>query len=48
MEKRIVSAQVSQEQRQELERLAERGDRTLSAEVRRAIARHLERTQAQR
>ena len=36
-----VSAQVPPELRAELERLAREGDRTLSAEVRRAIARHL-------
>jgi predicted transcriptional regulator len=45
VEKRVVSAQVSKEQRSELERLAERGDRSLSAEIRRAIAQHLERQQ---
>ena len=36
-----VSAQVPPALRAELERLAREGDRTLSAEVRRAIAEHL-------
>ena len=37
----IVSAQVSREQREELERLAREGDRTLSQEIRRALSRYL-------
>jgi hypothetical protein len=40
-EKTIVSAQIAAEQRLELQRLAVRGDRTLSAEVRRAVTSHL-------
>jgi hypothetical protein len=36
--KTIVSAQIAAEQRVELQQLAARGDRTLSAEVRRAVA----------
>jgi hypothetical protein len=43
LEKRIVSAQVPGSMREALERLAEREDRTLSAEVRRALSEHLER-----
>ena len=39
----IVSAQVPVEVKNELERLAREGDRSLSAEVRRAVTRHLER-----
>lgn len=41
----IVSAQVEADTRAELERLAREGDRTLSAEVRRAIAEHLARAE---
>lgn len=39
----IVSAQVSLEQRAELERRAAEADRSLSAEVRRALTRYLAR-----
>jgi HEAT repeat protein len=41
--KTIVSAVISEQQRHELVRLARDGDRSLSAEVRRAVAEHLER-----
>jgi hypothetical protein len=37
----IVSTQVTSDQRAELERRARTADRSLSAEIRRAIARHL-------
>jgi predicted transcriptional regulator len=37
----IVSAQVEADTRAALERLAREGDRTLSAQVRRALAEHL-------
>jgi len=37
----IISAQVDEEQRDELLRLARDADRSLSAEVRRAVATHL-------
>jgi predicted transcriptional regulator len=40
-EKQVVSAQIDKEARDELVRLAHEADRTLSAEVRRAIAEHL-------
>ena len=40
----IVSAQVSAAMRAELLRLATKADRTLSAEIRRACAEHLERS----
>jgi predicted transcriptional regulator len=40
----IISAQVDDEQRDELLRLARDADRSLSAEVRRAVAAHLRRT----
>ena len=40
----IVSAQVSAAMRAELLRLATEADRTLSAEIRRACAEHLERS----
>lgn len=39
----IVSAQVSAETRDQLLELAEKGDRSLSAEVRRAVAEHIKR-----
>ncbi len=42
-ERRIVSVQVAADVRAELERLATAADRSLSAEVRRAICEHLER-----
>ena len=38
----VVSATVEPEEREELENLARRGDRTLSQEIRKAIRRHLE------
>jgi hypothetical protein len=47
VETAIVSAQVTAEQRDELRRLAARADRTLSAEVRRAVNEHLERERAE-
>jgi hypothetical protein len=37
----VVSSQVTEDVRAELERRARTGDRSLSAEIRRAIARHL-------
>jgi hypothetical protein len=40
----IVSAQISAEQRAELVRLAAEADRTLSAQIRRAVKEHRERT----
>jgi predicted transcriptional regulator len=40
----IVSAQVSQPVREKLERLADEADRTLSAEVRRALTAHIMRS----
>ena len=40
----IISAQVDAEQRDELLRLARDADRSLSAEVRRAVAAHLRST----
>ncbi len=40
-EKTIVSAQIATEQRVELQQLAARGGRSLSSEVRRALALHL-------
>ena len=40
----IVSAQVSPEDRAELERRAAEADRSLSAQIRRALREHLERT----
>ena len=40
----IVSAQLDKQHRDELLRLARGADRSLSAEVRRAIAEHLRRT----
>jgi hypothetical protein len=43
MEKAVVSAQITLAQRDELERLAADADRTLSAEIRRAVAEHLAR-----
>ena len=43
-----VSAQVRPELRAELERLAREGDRSLSAEVRRAIAEHLAHAEKER
>ena len=46
-EKAIVSAQIEATQREELQRLAAAGDRTLSAEVRRAVVEHLERETTQ-
>ena len=39
----IVSAQVSADVHEELERLAREADRSLSAEIRRALAAHVER-----
>ena len=39
----VVSAAVEQEQREELQRLAREGDRTLSQQVRIAVREHLER-----
>ena len=39
----IVSAQIKRDQRDELLRLARLADRTLSAEIRRAISEHLRR-----
>jgi hypothetical protein len=44
----IVSAQVSREQRQELERRAAAGDRSLSSEIRRALREYLAREQESR
>jgi hypothetical protein len=41
--KTIVSAVISEQQRDELVRLARDSDRSLSAEVRRAVAAHRER-----
>ena len=38
----IVSSAVDREERDELERLARDGDRTLSQEIRRALRRHIE------
>jgi len=43
-DKCIVSTYVDQAQRDRLERLAAEGDRSLSAEIRRAVTAHLERT----
>jgi hypothetical protein len=40
----VVSSQVTEDVRAELERRARTGDRSLSAQVRRAIHEHLERT----
>jgi hypothetical protein len=40
----VVSSQVTEDVRAELERRARTGDRSLSAEIRRAIAQHLERS----
>jgi predicted transcriptional regulator len=40
---RIVSAQLRPEMVERLRQLAEAGDRTLSAEIRRAVSRHVER-----
>ena len=40
----IVSAVVSEQERDELRRLARNGDRSLSAELRRAVAAYLEHT----
>jgi hypothetical protein len=42
----IVSAQVDEETREELRRRAEKGDRSLSAEIRRALVEHLRRDDA--
>jgi predicted transcriptional regulator len=42
--KTIVSAVIDEEQRDELIRLARAADRSLSAEVRRAVTEHLERS----
>ena len=39
----IISAQVSTEQRDQLARLAQEADRSLSAEIRRALTAHVER-----
>ena len=41
--KTIVSAVVTERERDELRRLAREGDRSLSAELRRAVSEHLER-----
>ena len=41
--KTIVSAVIDEKQRDELIRIAHAGDRSLSAEIRRAVAKHLER-----
>ena len=41
--KAIVSAVIDEEQRAELIRLARAGDRSVSAEIRRAVAEHLQR-----
>ena len=41
--KTIVSAVVTEQERDELRRLAREGDRSLSAQVRRAVSEHLER-----
>ena len=38
----VVSAAVEPEQREQLERMAAEGDRTLSQELRRAVARYLD------
>lgn len=43
----VVSAAVEQEQRDELQRLAREGDRTLSQQVRIAVREHLERRAAE-
>jgi len=43
----IVSAQLLERERQELEQLAVAADRTLSAEIRRAVREHLERANEQ-
>jgi hypothetical protein len=40
----IVSAAIDREQREELERLAREGDRTLSQQIRLIVRRYLERT----
>ena len=42
-EKIIISAQVSTDQRDELARLAQEADRSLSAEIRRALTAYVER-----
>ena len=42
-DKVIISTYVDQAQRDELERLAIEGDRSLSAEIRRAVNSHLQR-----
>jgi hypothetical protein len=42
-EHKVVVSAVEPAQREELERLAAEGDRTLSQEIRRALARHLAR-----
>ena len=44
----VVSAAVDAEQREELERLAREGDRTLSQQVRMAVREHLHRHQAEK
>lgn len=41
----VISSAVGPEQREELERLAREGDRTLSQQVRIAVREHLERRQ---
>ncbi len=46
-EKVVVSAAVDVEQREELERLAREGDRTLSQQVRMAVREHLHRHRAE-
>ena len=43
----IISAQVPTEQRDELARLALQADRTLSAEIRRALTAHVERSHSE-
>ncbi len=43
----IVTSQIPSQQRDQLAALAQRADRSLSAEIRKAIAEHLERSQAQ-
>jgi hypothetical protein len=45
-EQAIVSAQIAASEKQELERVAADADRTLSAEIRRVLRRHLEDTRS--
>lgn len=45
--KTIVSSMIDKTQRDELLRLAREGDRSLSSEIRRALANHLENTRTE-